>query len=164
MHPRNLTRICILLLASANAFAQTMESGLSQPHQQQIDIPIYSGAAGAAIPVPLPDGKRYLIEFVSAFATVPSGQRLRVSLATTVNGITANYYVPITSRETSSDTTDAIEGAQLTRVYADGVMTISVIRMNSAGPVSVSVSISGHLVDISQDSRLALPSAQTIRR
>jgi|tagenome__1003787_1003787.scaffolds.fasta_scaffold20475300_2 hypothetical protein len=115
------------------------------PWQQELQLKLYSGANAVVGHIDFPAGMQLSIESVSASATIPTGQTVRLSLTTSVRDSVATYFVPIVKQE-SKDGADWFLGANALRTYADGpALSILVTRPDLLGDATVRVVVSGIL-------------------
>jgi hypothetical protein len=133
------------------ASAQTSRGNPSQPFQQQVDLAMAPGGSATFGFVNIPRGMRLVIQFVSVSGAVPQGQKVNVTLNTTVNNATASYALQTSQVSSATPGTDSILANQMMLVYADntGMATVLVNRQAGEGICQMSVSVSGYLVDIS---------------
>ncbi len=115
--------------------------------EQDLAIPdgVFTGSNTALV---VPGGKRLVIEFASGTALLPAGQKMLAKIQTSLN----NHVVPHTLALTSQGNfgSDVYCVSQQTRIYADpgSTVTFSASRNGNAGDASLSLTISGYLVDV----------------
>jgi len=124
----------------------------------QTKLALHSGDGSALFVVP--QGKRLVIEFVSIAATavatgaMPSEVTMFFEVQTTVNGVAVNHYMPVAPQvkfpSNGYSTTSKLIGAQELRLYADPGTTVYATTQEAvSGAIqSVSISISGHLINV----------------
>ncbi|HEX9375991.1 MAG TPA: hypothetical protein VGB19_07125 [Actinomycetota bacterium] len=111
-------------------------------------IILAAGVASQSISVTtVPDGYELVIDTVSAYMSLPTGQQpTLVELKNHQNGYVA---LPMT-RNGSNGVNDYYGSTVAVQLYSDPGDTVSAIwsRTASAGPAPVSISINGHLVPL----------------
>jgi hypothetical protein len=128
-----------------NALEAAPPTTTAGPFQQQLDLRIRDGANAIFAPVTVPDGLRLVIESVSLYGSVPSGEVPDVSLTSTVRGAGATYHLALTKQDTR-DKVDWITANQAMRLYGDPPSVVLLImRPGTAGDSAFTVSISGYL-------------------
>ena len=133
-----------LLLAAPLMMAQSATAPKT-PFQQQVTMSISTGAAGGFSSVPVPVGKRLIVEYVSLSGTVPAGQKLSAALQTTVGDSTAIYSI-VTGIDETADGADKLAANQMMKVYAEGPMLHVVCwRTKTDGQAQITLNISGYL-------------------
>ncbi|HUI85357.1 MAG TPA: hypothetical protein VL240_14105 [Candidatus Binatia bacterium] len=119
------------------------------PYQQEIHVGIPAGAGeGFAFSPQIPSGMRLIIEHISAFASLPQGQRTsEIYVTTTAAGSSIHHDIFLTYQATASGY-DTLAFTDPAKLYADPGSSVSVgVFLNSlAGPSDVWVKISGKLV------------------
>jgi hypothetical protein len=96
---------------------------------------------------------RLVIEYVSASAHLPFGQRLLVAIETSVNGSHATHFLvpawPDAVQLAGTDG-DVYRIRQWLRAYADGGTEVNVIakRTGNWGGGSATVTVSGYLISV----------------
>jgi len=121
-----------------------------QPYQDTVEITMSfddTGGTGALDPVPA--GKRLVVEYATARATLSAGQMATVTL---VVGM-IRYELPVIPQGTFGTSIFArtlLAGSEPVRLYVNAGETLSVAteRTEGDGGASVRVSISGHLVTV----------------
>ncbi len=120
-----------------NAFHKQVQFEISGPEEE--------------ISIPVPEGKRLVIEFVAAsqYLDLPK-QPVGLRLRTRVNGEEAEYKLPQTKQVTAAGGTITLwTAAQPMRVYADTPdIHIRAGKTPTFGSSTVIVSVSGYLVDL----------------
>lgn len=97
----------------------------------------------------VPANKKFVIENVSVFGTIPENQKLvLVALRTTVNNITVEHPIPMQQQDSYAGATYSLANASL-QLYATAGTTIKVsaIRNSAGGFTDVRVAITGYLVN-----------------
>jgi hypothetical protein len=76
--------------------------------------------------------KHTVLEFVSFFCELPTGDNINTLVITTeVNGVTANHWLVPELSQTAPDGEDRVSGGQAVRIYADPGTTLSFyVRIN----------------------------------
>jgi len=121
--------------------------------QLELDVPIPAGSISASNSFPVPEGKRFVIEFASASVKSPTGARIWVRIQTSVNNsVNAHSLTPVLQGPFASGGGDFFLVSQPMRVYADSGTQLSVI-CDVLGAVANSntgaaVVMSGHLVSV----------------
>jgi len=129
-----------------NGLALLPPTTAAGPFQQQFDLRIRDGANAIFALVTVPDGMHLVIETVSLYGSVPTGQVPDISFTTTAAGSSATYHLGI-SRQDTRDKVDWIIGNQAMRLYADPPSVIVlVMRSTTTGDAAFSISVSGYLV------------------
>jgi hypothetical protein len=106
---------------------------------------ISTGASGGFSSVPVPVGKRLIVEYVSLSGTVPTGQKLSAALQTTVGDSTAIYSI-VTGIDETSEGLDKLVANQMMRVYAEGpLLHVVCWRAKTEGQAQLTLNISGYL-------------------
>lgn len=120
-----------------NAFQKRVQFEISGPEED--------------INIPVPEGKRLVIEFVAAsqYLDLPK-QPIGIRLRTHVNGEEAEYTLPQTKQVTAAGGTITLwTAAQQMRVYADSPdFRIRAGKTPTFGSSTVIVSVSGYLVEL----------------
>jgi hypothetical protein len=92
--------------------------------------------------IPIPPGKQLVLEYVSGFATLPSGQQIKRLFITTDPG-SFRHYFPFYPQAAG----EAFIASEPVRMYVIGGFYFGVERNWFAGLANVHVSISGYFVD-----------------
>lgn len=100
----------------------------------------------------VPAGKRLVIEFVTAYASVPPGQNIwfLTVQTTTPDGATA-HYIPVVAQGADVGGNSRFSAAQQTKMFAEAGtdhVGVAIARNSSTGSMSAGCSISGHLIDV----------------
>jgi hypothetical protein len=112
----------------------------------QILEPNFLGETTFIVPV----GKRLVIRFVSTSAFLPVGQNLvgGYNVDTYIDGVIVRYF--LSAAPTGSQDNFALyTSAQETLIYAEGLVRIQLERSDVTGDASLSVAMSGYLIDCS---------------
>jgi hypothetical protein len=144
-----LSAVFVLVTGVTCIHSQTSSS--TERFHQQLNLTVADGAMGVFdSSITVPAGKQLIVEFVSISAAVPTGQKLRSSISTTVGGSTASYAVPVNSQDPANDTTDVIIANQALKVAADPSSTVSLyaVRNSSKGTATVTISVSGYFTSV----------------
>jgi hypothetical protein len=132
-----------------------------QPYQVAANISLNAAEATKTVFVDVPAGKIFVIEFASVLGCVPSGQTLQIAEVLTYGpgqvagdppgGFAASYELPIAGRGTDAFSCgDRFAGSQQTTLYVNpgpGQLRFFVQRSASAGSATITMTVSGHLVD-----------------
>jgi hypothetical protein len=112
-----------------------------------INVPSADGAALGFVAVP--PGKRLVVEFVSVHGNVAAGRTLLVQMSTFGSVGEVFHEIALTGPRPLGN--DIYTASQPVRVYAEEQLTLRAVHSASASTLqsSVSVGISGHLVDAS---------------
>lgn len=135
------------------AIVRDVDSRARGAFQLELDVPIPSGSFSAFNSFPVPEGKRFVIEYASATVRTPSGAKMWVRIQTSVNNtVTAHTLTPVLQGPFASGGGDFFLVSQPLRVYADSGAQFSVI-CDVLGAVANSntgaaVVLSGHLVTV----------------
>jgi hypothetical protein len=121
----------------------------TEPFQQEVDLSIGPANSAAYASIPVPSGKRLVIEYLSLFGNLPAGQKLSVSLATVVSGLRASYRPQINTQD-AGDGTVSVSANQVMRVYGDPgtIVSVSVTRNSPSGSSPLTVSVSGYYMSL----------------
>jgi hypothetical protein len=121
-----------------------------EPFQFADDANFVAGSTTALVSVNVPVGKILVIEFLSAEARVPPGQRARFSVSVTgAGGGNGLGFVEATSQGTFSGE-DIFVGSQQVRLYhgsAQPPVLMLATRDSTAGAGSATFSVGGYLID-----------------
>ncbi len=160
-----LPRLAVLggLAFSLPVFAQysspmrDVDNGARQPVNFSFTITVLSGNPQGAdsTSVTIPAGKRLVIETISYSAAVNAGEQgnllIKVTAgAGTSTGATSAFHLLPSLKQLSSSSQDLIGGIGAFRMYADAGSQVLVYynRVTTADALSVSVSITGHYVNL----------------
>lgn len=130
---------------------ENMDNPAYQPFQREIDWtndPTQMGGSGSFI---VPEGKRLVIEQISAQIGLAAGQAWAFSVSTTVNNTTASHRFIVTQSPITSggDYQIVYYVDRLVRIYADPGTTVTVDVQNTlAGNGRGWSAVSGYLVDV----------------
>jgi hypothetical protein len=124
------------------------------PFQTSVPTPfgMNAGSTGEVVVINVPDKKRLVIEYVSGFAQLPTGQDLtqvQVITQVVVGGVAREHYITTAPRKVFSNTTDITVFGQSLRIYADKNTNVNfLMTRNPAAGVSTvgAVTISGYFV------------------
>lgn len=111
-----------------------------------------NGSEGTSIQFTVPTGKRLVIQFVSALASLQSGQRLaRADIQTESNGQFALYDLLPAFVGTFTSGGDNVVAAQDVTLYADGETDVILLvqRDSTTGNGELHGAVSGYLMDCS---------------
>jgi hypothetical protein len=97
--------------------------------------------------VNIPDGKRAVIELITATIQVPSGERARLRMYTSLDFNPSNLDFTLTSQgEVGSR--EILVGTYSVRVYSDHHIAFNVNRDNAQTEGDAIICISGYLIDV----------------
>lgn len=109
------------------------------------------GSAGLRLEIEVPEGKRLVIEHVSVRATLPVGQKIRITLGTLVTAYdfvaTTVGTFPFFDSHSNPVEQDVLVASEQVRLYADRDVVFELDRNNAFGEGKAIMSISGYLVD-----------------
>lgn len=132
------------------AFTRAADNPARQPFHREALPFIAPGLLNATdTSIIVPADKYLVIETVSATATVPLGQNLRVRIRTTAGGQLGGHHIDLVDRGAFQGMQD-FKGTHAVRFYADpgSMVEISIARNDTLSFVQLNLSISGHLVDM----------------
>jgi hypothetical protein len=122
------------------------------PHGDGIAFTIASGITTQVNFAPVPAGKRFVIEHITATAGVPHGQTGFFFIRTRSGGINVSLVVPVNQQfeDTVFPGSDLLVTGQPVRFYADPGTTpsISFRRSSSSGSANFQAFISGYYVTL----------------
>lgn len=136
--------------ATSPVLVRDVDRPAAQPYQDTLDLAMQFGEInGTGALDPVPAGKRLVVEYATARATLSAGQMATVTL---VVGM-IRYELPVIPQGTfgtSIFTRTLLAGSEPVRLYVNAGETLSVAteRTEGDGGASVRVSISGHLVNV----------------
>jgi hypothetical protein len=137
--------------AASNPVAVTeIDRPEKRAFQATVTVTLNQGFEGQNGFVPVPAGKRLVIEFASARGNVPAGQTMVFMIVTNLNGENNGefHHLPTTQQFTSGNTAQFIMGEQV-RIYADsGFAMLRADRNSPDGTASFIFTISGYLIDV----------------
>jgi hypothetical protein len=162
-------RVAINSAATVPVFVRSVDDAVRELFHMQTNMTLADGDIGTTAFFHVPDGKRLIIEHVSASGIIPAGQKLQLNLSTLVNNShqlggsvqVTHFLVPQklgvgdpTSIGGSGASIEIFNVSQPTRIYADAdpantSIVFSAGRGVSTGTGSVSISISGYYVGVS---------------
>jgi len=162
-------RVAINSTATVPVFVRSVDDAVRELFHMQTNMTLADGDIGTTAFFHVPDGKRLIIEHVSASGIIPAGQKLQLNLSTLVNNShqlggsvqVTHFLVPQklgvgdpTSIGGSGASIEIFNVSQPTRIYADAdpantSIVFSAGRGVSTGTGSVSISISGYYVGVS---------------
>ena len=114
------------------------------PFQANIGLGMNPGTLSSNFEITVPDGKRLVVESVTARATLPTGQHVILSISTTTSERDALHYIALSPQGTFP-TYDAYAATSSLRIYADAGTTIHFEARRSAdvGVANINTVISG---------------------
>jgi len=163
-----LTIFCVVLAAHPPAWAEKpdpvvvenpetnpvmvrdVDRPTHEPFQMRVPVSLPENSAVGYTNTEVPEGKRLVIENVSALVSVPIGQGVtRIGVSTEVIGYgLVEHFFPSQFQTTRVDGEgDIFIAAQPTRLYADTQFTVYIQRDGYADSASGAVVISGYLED-----------------
>lgn len=126
-----------------------VKSSARQPFQAQVDIQVPFDSAGEDALLPVPSGKRLVIEFASARGFAPAGQAMAFSIRSIVGGTSTPHYLAAEQQTFGSSRVQFV-ASQATRIYTDPGADVY-LRVDRSfgqdGPVGARISVSGYLED-----------------
>ncbi len=129
-----------------------VDNPASNPHGDGIADTITSGITTQVFFRAVPAGKRFVIEHVTATASVPNGQTGFIFIDTRSGGINVRLVIPVNQQFADSvfPGSDLLVTGQAVRFYADpGTFpSISFRRSSSSGSASFQAFISGYYVNL----------------
>ena len=135
--------------ADAPGVSDALPTGKITPFQRELSLPLGGRQNRATFIVP--GGMRLVIEYASASAHIPFGQRLLVGIETSANGARATHFLvpawPDVAQFAGTDG-DFYRIRQWLRAYADGGTEVNVIvkRTGNWGAGSATITVSRHLI------------------
>jgi len=126
-----------------------VENSARQPFAQSVLLTMGSAAINGTAGFDVPVGKAFIIEYVSAHAEVPLGQKLVIfevigSLSGTSG--TKQFFVPVSAGADAF--VDNFTVSAQTRLYADSNVGISAQRSALGSGVNITCAFTGYLVDL----------------
>src|SRR5262249_968687 len=93
--------------------------------------------------------KRLVIEYVSGYLGLPTGQIARLWLQNTVNNVTASHYMAVNANGAPNNASVEFLVGQPLRLYADPGTDVVVFfsRNDAVGTGSANVTLSGYLIN-----------------
>jgi hypothetical protein len=139
------------VLTSPSGALWTRDAAVGQaPFQAQVIAAFQAGSTSASAAIPVPDGKRLVIENVSALASLNNGTALTYASIVTLDqggGTQAEHYLVMHPQGSVPDVADYFTANDDLRAYAVGSIGINAFRTDSAGLGQVNVTVTGFLVD-----------------
>jgi hypothetical protein len=131
---------------------QDVDNPAFQPFQLKQEFSYLEGTLGRAASVSVPPGKRLVIEFISVFAILPTGQNPTTNWiqVTNINGISVNHYFSASFQGNYSATENIFVGSTPTRLYCNPGSTFQIFfrRNKDTGAGLAFVSLSGYYVNV----------------
>jgi hypothetical protein len=122
----------------------------AQPFQYEAVVTLEEGQDGQNVSIPIPSGKLFVIENVSAFGTAPANQRIQAfSILTHVapDNTYRPHYLQFTKQENGFGTNEYTVSQQI-RVYASTPVALArVTRAQTTGFVTFRFIVSGYFND-----------------
>ena len=147
----------ITILVALSACATTpVEVVTKEPYEVQLSVQKGStdtypltGSSDA----PLPEGKRFVIEYVNGYILAPSGQK-PIQLAISLNsgsgvGTMTHQLIPVFlgSDPNTPDQPDRYAVSQSVKWYASGGVRLLLVRTDSSGVMRANLTMTGYLID-----------------
>ena len=137
--------------AAGNAITiRDVDRPTAQPFQYEAVVTLDDGQSGQNVNIPIPSGKLFVIENVSAFGTAPEEQRIEsVSILTHVapDNTYRSHLMQFTKQEGVIGT-NQYTVSQQTRIYGDTPGALArVTRIQPNGTISFRFTVSGYFVD-----------------
>lgn len=159
----HLIGLCLVLLAAALATAAATRAvanggaparaaqgadDLKQPYQRLLVMPLDPGKFSESVSFTVPVGKRLVVEQASASASMPTGQKVTVNVATTGGGLNGRAWLALAAQGAISGS-DRYAAAEPLRMYADSgtAVTFQAARSDASATASLNFSIAGYLVE-----------------
>jgi hypothetical protein len=118
-----------------------------QPFQEGFQIQFDPTQSGGGVSIPVPPGKRLVIEFVSGVVSVTIGKVATFFVKTTVNGNTAKHFLqPIETEPSGGNYNWTV--SQNVRLYADPQTDVQIFTNFTQSGSGAFFSISGYLMDL----------------
>lgn len=132
-------------LSTQLLLGQTASTGIAFQQSNSLSLP--SGSGFSFIFYDVPAGKRLVIDYVSAWADLTLGERLRFQIQTTVDANTVDYRL-VYSASDNSDGSTSLVANQAMRICADGGtrVILQVFRDKPLSSGKAGFAISGTLV------------------
>ena len=145
----NTPNVLVGNTAAAPVLARDVDNPARTPWQMSAQVTFASPSFQevATFNPPIPAGKVFVIEFATAQANLPTGQRVRFILFTDVGYTLVQHYFAPTFVGTDF-TVDNLVMSQPTRLYAIAAPTVNATRFaDNADSGFVNFSLSGHLLN-----------------
>jgi hypothetical protein len=130
---------------------QNINDGVTPFHQSVIGSFPMGSLSGSGI-IPVPDGKRLIIEYVSAHVLLPTGQNLsQISISTQIKETTVQHSLVRNEHGAHlSSSNNLFTVGQSLRLYADGGTPIifSLVRNSTVSSPGYGLTVSGYLVNL----------------
>ncbi len=139
--------------SQSGALRSPMTFDVQTPYLKTVSFNIENGTSQNNAPIAIPEGKRLIIEHISARAQGPMGQKFIAQIQTNVTGSESprGIYWMVFAFQGTFSTIDVFTASQLMRVYADAGKTpvlFVATRTSINGTAFVEATISGYLVNI----------------
>jgi len=127
---------------------QDVDNPAFQPFQKQEQLAFVIGVTDRLVNIPVPAGKRLVIEFVSFQCLLPIGQNPTNNSIRLNNAVTHFFLTPLQGAASSSF--NVFMCSTPTRLYCDPGSSVQVFAGRNTGEsaATVNVSISGHYVNV----------------
>ena len=122
------------------------ENPARQPFQAKARILLADGACCDNAFVPVPAGKRLVIEYVSAWGFGNGSQSFSYEVGVPLDGTTITHYLPV-AQQIDDGNSVAIAG-QAVRLYADGGQVMLRAGRSGNAEATIWMTVSGHLIDV----------------
>jgi hypothetical protein len=114
-------------------------------HDQKL-TPSFNWSIDFTTNVNIPSGKRAVIELVTATIIVPTGEKARLRLSTSLGTTPSNFDLSLTPQGTVAGE-DVLMGTHTIRAYSDSLIGFDVNRDNAQTEGNAFICISGYLAD-----------------
>ena len=124
-------------------------SSARQPFHMNVSIEMPQDTAGENALLPVPSGKRLVIEFATARGSAPAGQVLAFSIRSIVGGTSARHHLAVAQQSFGIGSSQFV-ASQTTRIYTDPGVDVFLRVDRSFGATGLSrseISVSGYLED-----------------
>ncbi len=151
--------LTILLFSQTPTDAAPRKNKVAERIQFHIDAELADGQSNAFLSFDIPEGKRLLIDHITADVQLPLGQRAYIQLGCQpalnppTSGLLAHHIFPVTPQGANISTGPGFEThvlAQVTNLFCDKELSIILARGPAPSPPgegSGRIAISGRLVD-----------------
>jgi hypothetical protein len=137
------SNITLTSVGNTLTIASTAADPEQNAFQRSIDLSVTADFKGGVGSIPVPSGKRLVIEYISIKVFGNNADFQPMTISTTVAGFTSTHFIQLPLDV--SDFGNAFD--KPVRIFADTDLVFNVIERNGAG-ASVIVTVSGHFVDL----------------
>jgi hypothetical protein len=126
-----------------------VKSSTRQPFQAMVDIEMPQDTAGENALLPVPSGKRLVIEFATGRGSAPAGQAMAFSIRSTLGGTLARHWLAAEQQSFGPGSSQFL-ASQATRIYTDPGADVLLRIDRSFGVTGLArgqISVSGYLED-----------------